>query len=185
MGKSIGEKGNTASRKIIRKISCGNEKGLTLIEMLIYMGIFTILITVLANIFTALITTQINSQATSAADTNGRYILARLLYDIQRASAIITPATPGTTSTGLQITINGINYLYSTDNSGDFQIKDITDNLPADNLNGYDASISAVTFTRIGNIGEDTIQIHFTVNSQTNETKGPETRTFQTTVELR
>jgi len=161
-------------------------KGFTLIEMLMYMGLFLILVGILLNIFLSILDTQLSSDTNSSVDQNGRYILARLIYDIQRAQAITTPSIPGQSTNTLQITANSINYSYALDTNGNLQITDTTNHIGPDNLNQYDASISALTFSRLGNTGgENTIQIGLTITSRTKKRNGPEVKVFQTTIGTR
>jgi len=73
-------------KKFIKK----TQRGLTLVEMLLYMAVFSILLTVLLQIFFSALDVQLESKATSGVDQDGTYIMARLTYDIQRAQAVIT-----------------------------------------------------------------------------------------------
>ncbi len=158
-------------------------QGFTLIELLIYMGIFSILLTLITSIFFSLLNQQEASQSVSAVDQNGRYILTRLEYDIQRAQSVSIPASYGAQSSSLQISINGINYNYALDSNGDLQL---TNNKGTDTLNGYDTSISNLSFTRIGSSGgHDSVQVVFTISSRTQIGSSTEARTFKTTAGLR
>src|SRR5438067_4427716 len=89
-----------------------NQKGFTLIEFLMYMGIFSILIVSLFQILTSVLDIQAESQATSSVDEDGKFILSRLAYDIQRASAVAVPVSRGAQGNTLQLTIGGVSYTY-------------------------------------------------------------------------
>ncbi len=159
-------------------------KGYTLIELLIYMGVLTLLIASLSSIFSTVLDVGLESQSSSDVEQDGKFILSRLLYDINSADTINVPASPGQQGATLQITSNAINYTYATDGNGNFQI---TDANGTDNLNSYDTTVSNLNFLRIGNGGSntDTVKITFTVTSKTSRTTGkPETRNFSTTVGL-
>ena len=159
-----------------------NNQGFTIIELILYMGLFSILIGILTNVFVSILNNQLNSETVASTDENGRYILQRLNYDINRSQTIVTPSSPGTQTNNLQLTINNINYSYSLDATGNFQIKDITDNLGPYNLNDYDATVSAVTFKRIGSAGgENTLQVNFTVVSNTKDNT-EQSKSFSTTI---
>lgn len=160
-----------------------NSFGFSLLELIVYMGVFLVLITVITEIFLTILDTQLDATKTSSVDQNGRYILARLNYDIQHASSITTPASLGQTTNNLQIVIGGINYTYSVDSNGNLQI---TNNNGTDNLTGYDASASAVSFQRLGNSGgKNTIQISFTVAGRTVRKTIIEIKSFKTTIGTR
>lgn len=157
-----------------------NEKGFTLVELIMSIGILAILLTILTNAFGSILDVQLDSVATSVVDQDGRYVLAKLVHDTQNASAISQPAV-GSSSGILQITVNSQNYTYGS-NSGNFQI---TDNTSTENLNSTDTAVSGLTFQRIGtgNI-YDTVRMSFVLTSRSVLRGVPETKTYQTTLGL-
>ncbi|HSW88741.1 MAG TPA: prepilin-type N-terminal cleavage/methylation domain-containing protein [Candidatus Saccharimonadales bacterium] len=167
------------------KKKINSNKGFTIIELIVYMGLFSILIGILSSVFISLLNNQLTVETTASTDENGKYILTRLTYDIDQAQSIVVPATVGTQTNNLQLTINNINYSYSLDSSGNVQIKDLTNNLGPYNLNDYDATVSGLLFTRIGNTGgKNTVQVNFSVISNTKQKTG-QSKTFQTTIGTR
>lgn len=161
-------------------------KGFTLLELLIYMGLFTVLISILAGVFTAVLNVQLESQAVSSVQQDGRYILSKLSYDlhqVQNSSDVTTPATIGQTSSSLQITINSTNYLYAVDGSGNLTI---TSGGSTDQINSYDTNISGFSVTRLGSSGNNpTFRIQFTITSRVEKNSGYETQSFDTTLGIR
>ncbi|OGK10516.1 hypothetical protein A2767_04605 [Candidatus Roizmanbacteria bacterium RIFCSPHIGHO2_01_FULL_35_10] len=157
-------------------------KGYTLVELLIFMGMFSFLLIVLTQIFGLIVDTRLESEATSTVAQDGNYLLNRLIYDVSRANTINIPNAVGVTDTSLDITIDGINHVYAL-NNGNMQL---TVNSVVFQLNNFYTSISNLTFTRIGNDdGKDTIQLGYTVTSDIQEASGPEIKSYQTTVGLR
>jgi Tfp pilus assembly protein PilW len=159
------------------------QKGTTIVELLLYMGILAILLTVLTSIFVSALDVQMESNAVSSVQQDGNYILARLNYDIHKAQSITIPETSGMTGNSLEIVIDGENYSYSE--SGNNLI--LTKNSETNNLNNGDSSISAFSVQRLGNAGgiEDSLRIAFTVTSKTKRISGFETKNFQTNLTLR
>ncbi len=159
------------------------QKGYTLIELVIYIGILAILLGVLSSIFTSIVDVQLESSATSSVNQDGRYLLSKLVYDVKNASAIVVPSTPGTSSSTLQLTINSINYTYSVNGSSNLQVVNGTTG-ETNVLNSYDTSVSGLTFLHIGNGGSsDNVRVSFTVTGKTIERNGVhETKSFQTTL---
>ncbi len=160
-----------------------NQKGVTLIELLMYMALLTILVTLISGIFASVLDSQLEAEASSAVDQDGRYLMAKLTRDMQSASAITQPAA-GQQGSTLQITVNSINYTYTSNGSGNLQL---TNNNGTDNLNSFGTSVSNLNFQRIGSGGtNDTIRVSFTVTSRTKRSSGPqnETRNFETTLGL-
>lgn len=157
------------------------QKGTTLVELLLYMGIFLLMLIVLMQIFSSILDVQLESQASSSVAQDGKYILQRMLYDIRSAQSISLPATPGNTGTTLQIVVAGVTYVY-TANAGYLQL---TKNNTTDNLNSVDTTISNLSFQRLGNAtGKNTITISFTLTSNTSRFEGKEVQIFQETVGL-
>lgn len=158
------------------------QKGFTLLEILLSMAILMILIGILTTVFGQILDVQLESKSTSSVNQNGQYIIARLVHDMQSAQAIVTPALPGSTSATLQIRINSIDYTYTASPSGNLVL---INNNGTDVLNSNAASISGVTFTRLGNgDSNDTIRVGFTVTSRTQKVGGSEQKNFQTTLGL-
>lgn len=171
-------------KKIIKKINLSSQKGVSMVELLLYMGILTILLTILTSTFVSALDVQLESQATSSVEQDGNYILARLNYDIHRAQSINIPASVGATNNNFQIIIDGVNNMYSIDGNNNLVL---SNNLEVNNLNSYDASVSAFLAERLGNAGgvEDTLRITFTIKSRTKRVSGFETKNFQTNLSLR
>ncbi len=156
--------------------------GFTIVELLVYAGILTIFLYVLTNIFTAVIDMQLESETESAVIQDGNYILSRLGYDMNRASAIVLPAGLGDQTDTLILTIGGSNYTYAL-TTGNLVL---TDAIGSGSLNSYGTTVSNLTFRRYGNVnGKNSISIAFTLTSTTQRPSGPQSRDYQTTLGLR
>lgn len=158
------------------------KKGFTLVELLLYMGILALLLLVQTQILTSVLSVQLESEANTSVSWDARFIMARLIYDINRAENIVTPATPSAQTNSLTLTINGISNTYSL--SGGNLL--ISNNLGPDNLNSDATSISNLSFKRLGNTGgKNTVTFSLTITSITQREHGPESRTIQATAGLR
>jgi Tfp pilus assembly protein PilW len=164
------------------------QRGITLIELIIYMGIFSTLLMVLVQLFGTIINVSLEAQSTSAVAQDGRYILNRITYDVRRASAITSPVvgTPGST---LILTINGNPYTYTITNNN----LTLDDGSGPQHINSEGTTVAAHgnLFTQLkstnttGTISK-TVTISFTLTSTaTREGKGNEVKSFQTTVGTR
>lgn len=156
--------------------------GFTLIELIIYMALLGIFLLTLTDIFTSILDVQLESEATSAVEMDSRFLLARLSYDINRASAITTPSAIGESANSLTLVIGGINYTYLANGNS----LELTNNSGTSSLNGSETAISGLTFQKIANSSvsgtKETVKINFTATSIAQRTQGPEVRNFQTTV---
>lgn len=158
------------------------EQGFTLVEVIITMGLLSIFLVVLATIFTASVDVQDRSRGYSSVSSDGRYLLARLNYDIARASATTTPGSLGGNSGSLVLTIGGGTYTYSTSGSG----LQLTTPAGSGMLTSGDDIISGLTFTRLGNSGGlETIRYSFTLTSKNTPARNTTSLTFTSTAERR
>lgn len=159
-----------------------SQRGVTFVELLLVMGMLSIFLTVLATIFTATIDTQTQTQGYSATLSDGRYILSRLNYDIARANAIGTPSALGASSSSLVMTVGGSTYTYAL-NAGKLQL---TDAAGTADLNDYNASVSGLSFQKLGNVGgKETIRYSFTITAKAQQGSGAQSQTFTSTMERR
>lgn len=163
-----------------------NNKGFTLVELLLYMGILSIFLSVLAAIFVTALDVGLESDATTSVQRDGTYILAKLAYDIHRASSISLPTSLGDQTNNLKIVVESVDYTYSLDGNGNFTL---LNNLGTNNLNSYDSNVSHLLVKRLGNAGgiEDTLKINLTITSRTKRTgtAGYEKKGFETNLSLR
>ena len=171
-------------KKFFKKINLFSQKGVTVVELLLYMFILSVLLTILTSVFVSALDVQSESNSASSVEYDGNYILARLSYDIHRANSISIPTSNGSSSATLRIVINSENYTYSIDSNNNLIL---VNNLGTNNLNNYGTSISALSIQRLGNAGgiENTLRINFTVTSKTKRVSGYETKNFQTNLSLR
>ena len=174
------------SRRLLTRIKIKNEnigqKGFTLVELLIYMGLLAILLVILTEILVSILNVKLESEATSSVEQDGRYILSRLAYDINRADSITTPVNPGDTGDTLEIIIDGVSNSYS-ESGNDLQL---TNGSGTNNLNSSETSISDLILQRLGNAGgKNSIKLQFTVISVAVKSGGAEQKIYSTTIGLR
>ncbi len=165
-------------------VSCqlSTNKGFTFVEIVMYMALLSFLLLILTQILTSVLDVRSESEANSYVQQDGRYILARLVYDINRAQSVETPSALGQQTSSLQITIGGIENTYAIAGSN----LTISNNSGLDFLNSYGSKISNLTFRRLGSIGgRPSIKISFTVTSVTVREQGPEVQNLETSAGLR
>jgi prepilin-type N-terminal cleavage/methylation domain-containing protein len=175
--------------KMFRRKSA--RKGFTLIELVIYVGIFSILIGVMSAMFGSILDVQLESESTSSVDQDGRYLLSKLTYDFKTMNPALSssdpdkidpPKNPGDTSPTLKMRLNSVDYVYSLNSSNNLQVQNVSTG-ETNILNSVGTSVTGLSFQRIGSGGSnDTIRVNFTVKSRTLRTTGYESRSFQTTL---
>lgn len=155
-----------------------NNAGFTVMELVLYMGLLLILLTILSQLFTASIETHVESQQFSYVQQDGRYIMNRLTYDIQQASSVTTPSALGGSGSTLAIVIGGITYTYSL-TSGNLLVN-------GTRLNGFDTTISNLTFQKLGNSGgKPTVKFSYTVTGLTPLNGQNEVKNYTSTAGLK
>jgi hypothetical protein len=123
--------------------------GVTLVELLIYMGLLAGFVVIISGVFVAMLDSKTQIIDSSTLNQDNTYILQRLQYDISRASAITTPATNGTTTSNLVLTVPEGTLTYSVTN---------------EQLNL--TKTTALSFKRLGNTdGMSTITISLALES--------------------
>ena len=159
-----------------------DKKGFSLIELVLFMGLYSIVLLVLTTLFAEIVQKQLELQSTTSVETDHTYILSRLNYDFNRADSVIIPDVIGDVSEQLTLVIEGIEYTYSVNgtafelsgNGGTFQ------------LNSPRTEVSDVTFQKIGNLsGSPTIKTKLKLNSKVQESSGIKNIDIDTTFGLK
>lgn len=167
---------------IIKRSTRLGQRGVTFVELLLVMGLLSVFLVVMTTIFTATLDIQTQSQAYDATLSDGRFIMARLNFDIARASAVTVPAAIGGSADNLSLSINATTYSYAL-SGDDLQLTDTTG---SDNLNSNGTTVSALSFQRLSDgSSADTVHYSFTLTSKAHATAGHETHTFSGTAGLR
>lgn len=163
------------------------KKSFTIIELLIFMGILSIILYVLTDIFVSSLKVKTQSESQASLQQDSRYILAKLMYDINRATAINNPSL-GQESDTLEIIINSNIYTYTINNGNLLLTNDLGSNI----LNGYNTQLSNLRFLHLGTqptdekpFPKDNVLINFSLESKALINSRQETLSFQTTVGLR
>ena len=159
-----------------------HKKGVTLIELVIYMGILSIILVIFIDMFALLFDKQMKTESISSVQQDSNYILSRLPYEFGRAQSIEIPATAGATTSSLRLIIDAGIYDYHLSNNDLVVDHDGA----TQQMNGYDTTVSNLTFQRLGeNNQNDVIQIKFTLSSMANKQSGHEVNQFSTSLGIR
>lgn len=165
--------------KIFKQKGISNARsGVTLVELLVSMGLISVLLITLTNIFISSLELQLRSQADSSRQEDAQFILSRLFYDVNQASAITTPASINAQTNTLVLTVNGQTWTFALSNgnlnltnpSGTFQI------------NSYLTQVTQFDVKKVGNsTGKASVQVTITVGSRIAGSAGSDTVTYTTT----
>ncbi|HSX33382.1 MAG TPA: prepilin-type N-terminal cleavage/methylation domain-containing protein [Candidatus Saccharimonadales bacterium] len=156
-----------------------DQRGVTLIELLVTMGLMSIFLVVVTTIFTASFDVQAQSSNYAAVTADGRFVLMRLAYDIRRASAVTAPSL-GASDGSLGLTIDGKNYVYDSD-SGRLRL---TVDGNSDYLTSRQSQLSGLNFEALGvSGGPAAVRYSFTLTG-TGGTQA-DSQAYLSTTELR
>ncbi len=156
-----------------------DQRGVTLIELMITMGLLSAFLVLLTTIFTSSIDVQSQTGSYAAVTSDGRFVLARLAYDIRRASAIGVPAGLGDTGSSLTLTIDGSTYIYAVQ---DGRLAVAVDG-DSDYLTGQDATVSGLNFQKLGTSEDESVRYSFTLTA--NAGHHDDSQTYTSTTERR
>jgi type II secretory pathway pseudopilin PulG len=156
--------------------------GFTLVELLLYLGLVSIFLVLMSGIFFSTLEVETRTYNMTDITTDGQFIINRLNYDVMRATEIVLPTDPGDTATVLQLLIDGENYIFDVDNG----ILEVTNSNGTFALNSNDIQVTNISFTRLGNLsGRNSIDINLELTTVAEETSGPRSEIFNTTISLR
>ena len=134
---------------MIRKVKNNlilDQKGNTLVELLIYMALMSILLVVLAQIFGMVSDYDLEYRSYSSAQSEGRFLINKLSYDVKNADSIITPANVGNSGPSLSILTSSTTATYSVNG----EILELDDGSSTFDLNSSETEITDILFTRVG-----------------------------------
>ncbi len=160
--------------------------GFTLVEMLVYLGIFSMLLIVLMQLFTVILGILPEYKATSSVTQDGNFILTRLTYDIQQNPSVIASPALGVSNSSLQITGANKNFVYQLSGGNLVLINNITG--AVDQLNSANTNVTSIAFTTLGSStgSKRSVQVVLTLSSKTIWKGGnPETLTLETAIATR
>jgi type II secretory pathway pseudopilin PulG len=159
------------------------QKGVTIVELIVYIGLLSIFMLVLVDVFVTILNAKLESESTSSLNQDARYIYSRLAYDVGNADSMTLPLNLGNTEGSLQVKTGNVTDTYSLDGSGNLNLYNGTTTMK---LNGDDTTLTNLSFTRLGSPDEKpTVKVSFTIKSLVNLQSGEQSRTIDTTFGLR
>lgn len=157
------------------------QKGLSLIELIIYFALFSILITLVAKFLFDLKTLQLETQSHLSLNREARFLFLEIQKSLRAAQSIDSPA-PG--ETGDSLSLNGGEIIYSLTPEGILEKTNLSGTFPLHSSKVYFHQLS---FTRSADLNQkENIQIQMELKSQRLlEGKREKSLSLQTTVSLR
>lgn len=164
---------------LLKNVKIKNNRGITLIETMVYISLFSILILVLVDIFSLVINEQNYVYSNSQVTQDYNYIFAKLKSDINNSNQIVFPLSVNTLETELIIINDNNTYTYKLqENSLFLYINDVPYK-----LNNDSTMIKDLTFRRISYQDNPGIKIEFKIGSVTDRLENY--KNFSTTLGIR
>jgi prepilin-type N-terminal cleavage/methylation domain-containing protein len=131
--------------------SIADNKGFTLLEVLIYTVLLAVVATILTNAI--LMLSRSRGQAISKSETNLnlRFAVEKIKRDISASSTLLTPAAAGATSSSLVISSSGIDVTYCVANGQLRRQAGGACNASSEAITGSTSIVAAPVFTRLEN----------------------------------
>ncbi len=157
-------------------------KGITIIELVMYMSILSVLLLFFTDMFATLVNRQLETESLSVVQQDANYLMARLSYDFLDATSITVPATPGATSSSLQLGGTTVPTTISL-NAG---LAVLSKGGNTFILNSPLTTISNLVFQRLGTGAvSDVVRVQFDISSTIQEQSGTDVTHFSTTLGIR
>lgn len=157
------------------------KKSFSLIEMVVYMGVFSVIMLVLTNLFISTLDLKVKNDANSSVSQDGRFILSKIMADINNANSVSYPSL-GSSASSLNFVLYGVAQTYQLNNGN----LELVNNNGTNILNSVGTSVTNLSFYRIGNSGgRNSIQVQLTLKSKSVTNGNQESISFQTTTGLR
>jgi Tfp pilus assembly protein PilW len=86
------------------KLFCKNQKGFSLVEMLLYVSISSVILLSLSLLLTSLFSSRVKSQSIADVDQQGMQVLQLITQTVRNAKSVDFPSI-GATSTSLSVTM--------------------------------------------------------------------------------
>ncbi len=158
-------------------------QGFSLIELIIYMGLTATLISVMSQVFIATLGLRLESENTTSVQQDGRFIMAKINYDVRRAKTIVSPLW-GEASSSMTLIIPelGSDHTYQYAWSGNTLT--LTDGANASLLNSDRTVITNFSVTHVGQsaTAAGMISLSLGLSGNTQVTSGQQSLDLHSTV---
>lgn len=142
-----------------------NTKGLTIVEMVVYIGLFCIIILILVQIFFMFINQKNISSSKSFVHQDFNYLLLKFKHDINNSEQLLYPNNAGQQTSNLQILKNQDTFEYFLQN-GNLILSNSQGEFILNNNNNI---ISDLYFTKQSNQSNPSVLIQFKISSRSNQ----------------
>lgn len=159
-----------------------DQRGFTLVELLVYFGLFSILLVVINSMFITTLEQQTQDMARSVLQQESQYVLAKLKYDLYNADEVLVPADPGDVSQSLQFVADGVTQTYQLTN------EHLTKTVAGEtwNVTSNRLQVESLQFeNQSGSAESETIGFAVVMSSDQEDGKASSTRTISTSITRR
>lgn len=160
-------------KKISKTNSLACLAGVTLVELLIYIGLFMGFMVLLSGLFVSILQVRQESIETARIEQDSQYLYQRLHHDLNQSLNVIEPAENGAVSSSLVLETTEGEITYFLENN---QLMIASELVEAQALSSSEVEVTQLSFLRLGNDeGLPTITAKLTLTSSWPGSQ-PETR---------
>ncbi len=164
-------------KKITRLFS---QEGTSLIEVILYIGLFSIIIVVVVDLLITSRTLKTESESQFGLQTDAAFITSRLNYEVRSADTVTTPAGIGQTTSSLVLTSGSETHTVSLSGNNLVYQKTVGIATTSANLNTDLTTVSNLSFQALGFVGGKlSIKINFALTEVKATQQGNQTKNYE------
>ena len=157
-----------------------NQKGTSLIEVILYIALFSIIIIVIVDLLITSGSLKTESESQSGIQTDAALITSRLNYEIRNADTITIPTAIGQTTANLSLTTSSEIHTFSLSGNNLIYQKTVGLVTTSANLNTNLTNVSSLSFQALGSVGgKISIKINFTLTEGKATQQGNQTKNYE------
>jgi type II secretory pathway pseudopilin PulG len=157
-------------------------KGFTIIELLVYIGIFSVVVVAFVTIFISIVRVQSNQSSEVEVESQVQFVLQQIQYYVEQSNLIDLPLDTATTTLVLETASSSENPTTLTLASGTLYVQQtVGGSLQA--LSSQQVTISNLSFTRHTNgTSPDSLSVGFTLSYNTSNTEQTFSQPIETSI---
>ncbi|HSX58124.1 MAG TPA: prepilin-type N-terminal cleavage/methylation domain-containing protein [Candidatus Saccharimonadales bacterium] len=164
----------------MRKTLLKNQKGTSLIELLLYIAILSIIFVVIVDLSISSGSLKQEAESQTSLQTDASYLVNRLSYEVKNSDTITSPASLGQTSSSLVLTTGSETHTFSLSGANLLYQKTLGLITSSANLNSNLTSVSNLAVQRLGSgSGKASFKITFSLTDLKPTQQGTLTKNFE------
>lgn len=159
-----------------------DRRGVTLLELLVFLGIFAIIIVSFMGVLVVVNRVQIRQSASLEVGQQSQFLLQAIQYNIERSSLVEMTTDFVTSTLKLRVSSSTVDPTYIYLSGGRVYLKETDVGIPQP-LTSTRVNVTNLTFTKRANVpSKDSVAVSFTVEYATNNAQQQSSQSFTTAI---